>query len=53
MPVVMDIKYFYLNTAMSCYEYMHIPIVLIPQDIFNQYNLNPLVNNIHIYVEIQ
>ena len=30
-----DIKYFYLNTPMSQYEYMRISITLIPQDIID------------------
>ena len=31
----MDIKDFYLNTPMSHYEYMRIPVNIIPPDIYN------------------
>jgi hypothetical protein len=49
----MDIKDFYLNTPMERYEYMMIPVSLIPKAIFDQYKLGPLVHNGHVYVEIQ
>jgi hypothetical protein len=47
----MDIKDFYLNTILKQPEYMIIPVRLIPQAIFDQYNLGPLVHNGYVYVE--
>jgi len=49
----MDIKDFYLNTEMQHYEYMFIPVKMIPQAIFDLYNLAPLVINGKVYVEIR
>jgi hypothetical protein len=48
----MDIKDFYLNTPMDRYEYMRIPIDIIPEDIFEYYNLKDLVHNGSVTVEI-
>jgi hypothetical protein len=39
-----DIKDFYLCTPMDCHEYMHIPVHIILPEIFEQYNLEPLVH---------
>eukprot|EP00957_Ditylum_brightwellii_P122560 9346270-Ditylum_brightwellii.AAC.1 len=47
------IKNFYLNTPMQHYEYMHIPIKLIPEEIIQQYELRNKVSNGHVYVEIR
>jgi hypothetical protein len=33
----LDIKYFYLNTKMERYEYMRLPIDIIPKEIIDQY----------------
>jgi hypothetical protein len=48
-----DIKSFYLGTPMSQYEYMRLPINIIPQEIIEAYNLMPLVHNGRVYIEIQ
>jgi hypothetical protein len=48
-----DIKDFYLNTPMSRFEYMRIPINQIPHTIFEQYKLHELVHKDHVYVEIR
>ena len=48
-----DIKDFYLNNAMSRYEYMRIPISQIPQKIIDMYNLTPLIHNGAVHVEIR
>lgn len=37
--VCFDIKSFYLNTPMKEFEYMHIHLDGIPEDIINEYNL--------------
>lgn len=49
----LDIKDFYLNTAMDRYEYMKIPVKAIPTKIMDLYNLWPLVINGFVYTEIQ
>jgi hypothetical protein len=41
----LDVKNFYLGTTMDTFEYMHIPIKLIPQEIIDQYNLLPLASD--------
>jgi hypothetical protein len=48
-----DIKDFYLNTPMSHYEYMKVPIHLFPDAIQQHYQLDPLLHNGGIYVEIR
>ena len=40
---------FFLGTPMDRYEYM--PITLIPQDIIDEYDLNKLVHNGHVYIK--
>jgi hypothetical protein len=47
-----DIKDFYLGTVMTQYEYMHIPLQILPTAIIEQYNLTPLIHNNCVYVEI-
>jgi hypothetical protein len=49
----LDVKNFYLGTPMEAFEYMRIPIKLIPQEIIDQYNLLALVSDGHAYVEFQ
>jgi hypothetical protein len=38
---------------MEAFEYMRIPIKLIPQEIVDQYNLLTLVSDGHVYIEVQ
>ena len=49
----MDIKNNYLCTPLpeGEFEYMRIPIKLIPDEIINAYNLTPLIHNGAVYVE--
>jgi hypothetical protein len=49
----LDVKNIYLGTPMDSFEYMHIPIKLIPQEIIVQYKLLPLVSDGHVYIEVQ
>jgi hypothetical protein len=49
----LDVKNFYLGTPMDSFEYMRIPVRLIPQEIIEQYNLLPLVSDDHVYIEVQ
>jgi predicted ATP-grasp superfamily ATP-dependent carboligase len=44
-----DLKDFYLNTPMECYEYVHIPIEVIPPISIIKHDLLPLVSNGFIY----
>jgi hypothetical protein len=37
---------------MDTFEYMRIPIKLIPHEIVAQYNLLPLVSDGHVYIEV-
>jgi hypothetical protein len=48
-----DIKDFYLGTPMKDFEYMCIPLHMLPEAIIGQYNLTPLVHNSCVYVEIR
>ena len=48
-----DLKDFYLGTPMSRYEYMRVPIWMLPDAIIEQYNLTPLFHNGYVYVEIR
>ena len=48
-----DLKDFYLGAPMDRYEYMRVPIWLLPDAIVEQYNLTPLFHNGFVYVEIR
>jgi hypothetical protein len=48
-----DIKDFYLGATMTQYEYMYIPLQMLPPAIVKQYNLTPLIHNNCVYVEIR
>jgi hypothetical protein len=37
--VMLDLKDFYLNTPMKRYEYMHLKLSDIPEEIMQEYNL--------------
>jgi hypothetical protein len=49
----LDVKKNYLGTPMDQFEYLRIPIKLIPLEIITQYALLPLVSDGHIYIEVQ
>jgi hypothetical protein len=49
----LDVKIFYLGTPMKHFEYLRIPIKLIPLEIITQYAILPLVSDGHIYIEVQ
>ena len=48
-----DVKNFYFNTPLDRYEYMRLPLDLIPQEIIDAYDLMPLVHQGFVYMEIQ
>ena len=50
--VVADIANMYLETPLDLYEYMRIPINLIPQEVIDHYDLLPKVKNGYVYIEI-
>ena len=51
--MTMDIKDFYLNNPMERYEYMRIPVNMIPQCIMEQYNLAEIAHDRYVLVEIR
>eukprot|EP00804_Cyclotella_cryptica_P013531 CCRYP_017239-RA/>CCRYP_017239-RA protein AED:0.45 eAED:0.45 QI:0/0/0/1/1/1/2/0/507 len=50
--VTADLKLFYLTAPLDRYEYMQIPIKIIPDHIIIQYHLREKVNNGYLYMEI-
>jgi hypothetical protein len=52
--MVVDIKEFYLNTPLERYEYMRLPLSMIPDEIIQQYQLQQRVTtNSWVYIEIR
>ena len=47
-----DIKNFYLVTPLIRYEYIKIPIDILPEEIIMEYNLTKLAHNGYIYCEV-
>ena len=51
--MTMDIKDFYLNTPMARFEYMHLRIANMPEDVIAQYNLREKATpDGYVYCEI-
>ena len=48
-----DLSNFYLETPMADYEYMRIPLWVVPKSIMDEYKLHDLVVNGNLYVEIR
>jgi hypothetical protein len=48
-----DLKDFYLNTPMECYEYVRLPIEVIPDVSIIEHDLLPLVHNGFIYAKVR
>ncbi|KAL7464467.1 hypothetical protein ACHAXS_004801, partial [Conticribra weissflogii] len=48
-----DVKNFYHETPLDQYEYMCMPIDIIPNHIIKQYKLCKLVKNGYVYMEIR
>ncbi len=42
----------YFNMPLDCYEYMKIPLALLPTDIIEHYNLLEKALNEYVYMEI-
>ena len=51
--LVVDVKNFYLNYLMLKHEYHKIALILIPQDIIDNYNLTNKKINVLIYVRVE
>ena len=51
--MLIDLKNYYLGTPMARYEYMRLPIAIIPIEIVEQYKLLELVHDGYIYMEIR
>ncbi len=49
----LDIKKFYLTTALEYYEYMKIPLVLFPLWTIKQYNLHKLALDRWVYIKMR
>jgi hypothetical protein len=49
----MDIQTYYLGTPLERYEYVRIPVSMVPDDIMNEYNLHSIVHNGYLYVELR
>ena len=47
-----DVKDFYLCTPLKQYEYMWVPETMLPAEIIDEYNLQPLIENNRILAEI-
>ena len=47
-----DIANFYLNNPMDRYEYMKLPLEIIPEEIIQQYKLRNLSHKGFLYTEI-
>ena len=48
-----DIANFYLNNPMNRYEYMKLPLDIIPEEVIQQYNIRNLSHKGIVYMEIQ
>ena len=48
----LDVKNYYLRTPMDHFEYMFIPLNLIPPEIINFYNLHKIAHKGKVYLEI-
>ena len=48
-----DIANFYLNNTTNRYEYMNLPLEIIPEEIIQQYNLRKLAHKGFVYTETQ
>jgi hypothetical protein len=51
MMMMMDIKHYYVGTPLPAYEYMRLPISILPLDIIEKYDLIRLAVNCWVYLE--
>jgi hypothetical protein len=51
--MMMDIKNYYLGTPLPRYEYIRLPLSIIPDEIITKYNLKPISVGGWVYLEIR
>ncbi len=51
--ITIDLKDFYLCSDLHDYEYVRIPVHLLPDSIIELYNLKPLIVNGYVYAEVR
>jgi hypothetical protein len=51
--MMMDIKNYYLGTPLPMYEYMRLPISILPDEIIDKYGLKKFVVDAWVYLEIR
>jgi hypothetical protein len=53
--MTIDIKDYYLGTPLpaSRYEYIRIPLRMVPGAVLDRYNLHPYITHDHVYFEIR
>jgi hypothetical protein len=51
--MMMDINNYYLGTPLPTYEYMRLPISILPDEIIEKYHLTRLVVDRWVYLEIR
>jgi hypothetical protein len=51
--MMMDIKNYYLGTPLATYEYMRLPISILPDEIIEKYHLTNLAVDGWVYLEIR
>jgi hypothetical protein len=49
----MDITNYYLGTPLGRYEYVRIPVNMVPEESMAEYNFHGMVHNIYLYVEVR
>jgi hypothetical protein len=50
--MMMDIKNYYLGTSLPTYEYMRMPISILPDEIIEKYHLTRIAVDGWVYLEI-
>jgi hypothetical protein len=51
--MMMDIKNYYLGTPLPRYEYLRLPLAIIPDEVIGQYNLKSIAIDGWVYLEIR
>jgi hypothetical protein len=51
--MTIDLKDFYLCSDLLDFEYVRIPLSLLPAEIIELYNLTPLISNGYVYAEVR
>jgi hypothetical protein len=51
--MMMDIKNYYLGTPLPRYEYMRLPLAIIPDEVIQQYSLTSLAVDGWVYLDIR